>query len=100
MCVVSAIGDDWSRRIPGWPGVIPLPTYVTATEFELWKATHTAEFNKLKEEFEALKELLKAAKIYDEATDQPNCEMDEKVAIIKKVADLLGVDVSEIFKEA
>jgi hypothetical protein len=97
MCVVSAIGDDWSRRTPGWPGVIPLPTYVTMVEFETWKANHKIEFDKLKEEFEALKELLKAAKIYDDTTGQPNCEMDEKVALIKKVADLLGVDVSEVF---
>lgn len=97
MCVVSAIGDDWSRRTPGWPGIIPPPSYVTSVEFEAWKSMHIAEFNKLKEEFEALKELLKAAKIYDEATDQPNCEMDEKVEILKKVAKLLGVDLSGVF---
>lgn len=97
MCTVSMIGDDWSRRIypslptPTWP--TPLPggiAYVAEVS--------RAEFEALKKEVEALKELLLAAKKYDEATGQPDCHMDEKVALIKKVAEAVGINMDEVFK--
>lgn len=47
---------------------------------------------------EELKLLLKAAKRYDEQVGEPDCEADEKVAIIKALAEQLGVDVDEVFK--
>lgn len=29
---------------------------------------------------------------------QPDCEMDDKVNLIKRVAELVGVDIKDIFK--
>lgn len=96
MCVVSMLGDDWGRRFPkSWPEIpltpdrplINLDNYITKEEF-----------NKLKNEVEELKKLLLAAKEYDKATGQPNCEMDEKVALIKKIAEAVGVNVDAVFK--
>ncbi|VDM10415.1 unnamed protein product [Wuchereria bancrofti] len=55
------------------------------------------EFEQLKKEVEDMKKLLIRAKEYDEKTGQPDCEMEEKVALLKKVAELVGVDLSEIF---
>ncbi len=55
------------------------------------------DFDALKKEVEALRELLLAAKEYDEATGQPDCEVDEKVEFIRQVAELVGVDVDEVF---
>ena len=55
------------------------------------------EFDALKKEMEELKKLLKAAKEYDEKTGQPDCHMDEKVELIKKIAELVGVDLKGIF---
>lgn len=55
------------------------------------------EFEALRKEIEELKKLLLAAKAFDEATGQPDCEMDEKVALIRQIADLVGVDVDEVF---
>lgn len=55
------------------------------------------DFEALKAEVEALKELLKAAKIYDEATGQTDCESPDKVAFLRMVAEFVGVDLEEIF---
>lgn len=89
MCAVSNVGDYWKQgfpdRYPGW--VEPYnPPQVTKQEFDA-----------LKKEMEELKKLLKAAKKYDEAMGESDCEMDEKVALIKKFADLVGVNMDEIF---
>ncbi len=43
-----------------------------------------------------MKALLIKAKIYDEQTGQKDCEMEEKVAFIKKFAKYVGVDLSEV----
>lgn len=55
------------------------------------------DFAALKREVEELRELLKAAKRFDEATDQPDCELDEKVAFLRTVAEFVGVDLDEVF---
>jgi hypothetical protein len=43
-----------------------------------------------------MKELFKKAKVYDEQNGQPDCEMVEKIAKLQKIADLVGVDISEL----
>jgi hypothetical protein len=58
------------------------------------------EFDRLKAELEELKKLIKAAKAFDEATHQCDCELDEKTDLIKRLADLVGVDVSDLQKKA
>lgn len=104
MCVVSMIMDDYRDR---WkrPWELPLPTSIPPVQpypsgglkpFTLPEISRE-EFNELKAEIEALKELIKAAKKYDEATGQPDCEMDEKVAMIKSLAKALGVDMEDVF---
>lgn len=114
MCVVSMIGDDWRRsfpqKYPWWPAVNPdssggdkiIPSTefnfnITREEFEKLKIEHEEKIKTLKAEVEALKELLKAAKIYDEKTGQPDCEVDEKVNLIKKIAELLDVNMDDVF---
>ncbi len=56
------------------------------------------EFDELKKEVELMKKMLEAAKIYDKDTGQPDCEMEEKIDFLKKVAKLVGVNLEEIFK--
>lgn len=87
MCVVSMIGDDWRNRNFDWSDYFIKPDNSPTRE----------EFEALKKELESLKKLLKAAKIYDEETGQPNCEMDAKVDLIKKLAEIVGVDLEDIF---
>jgi hypothetical protein len=45
-----------------------------------------------------MKQLLIKAKIYDEKNNEPNCEIEDKVATLKRIAELMGVDLSEVFK--
>ena len=56
------------------------------------------EFDALKKEVEELKLLLAAAKKYDEATGQPECEHKDKVAFLKSVAEFVGVDLADVLK--
>lgn len=101
MCIVSAVMDnfnnqDWKKWFPQNPKPSPVdifehpgltfPPLVTREEFE-----------SLKTMVEELKNVLIAAKIYDEKTGQPDCEMEEKTKLFKRLAELCGVDISSIF---
>jgi hypothetical protein len=107
MCAVSYVGDYWRRDFPelwhpGWkfndPVGIPLPGPVQPyTPMPQEPTVSKREFDALKKEMEELKKLLKAAKKYDEAMGEPDCEMDDKVALIKKVAKHVGVDMGDVF---
>lgn len=55
------------------------------------------EFDALKRDVEELKTLLIAAKKFDETTGQPECEVEDKVALIKKVASLVGISMEDVF---
>lgn len=89
MCVVSAIGDNYRQNFPyRWPNVTP----------DVMGTISRNEFEALKREVEQLKKVLEEAKKFDVATGQPHCEMDDKVAFIKKLAEFVGVDMNEVFK--
>lgn len=88
MCIVSNMGDYWTQRTlpekyPMWSDIINNPS--------------RAEFEQLKKDVEELKRLLKAAKRYDEKVGEPHCEVEDKVILIKKIADAVGVDLKGIF---
>lgn len=53
----------------------------------------------MKAEVAELKELLLAAKKYDEATGQKDCEMEEKIELLRKIGDALGISLDEVFKD-
>lgn len=95
MCVVSMVGDDFTKR---WPDITPDPWRETEIS-ELLRTTpeiSREEFEEVKKEIEALKKLLKAAKIYDEETGQPDCEAEDKVKLIRGLMELVGVDPEDI----
>lgn len=101
MCTVSNVGDSWGQtfpdRYPWWP-IIPPGTSPQAPNSPIQTiGVDPEEFRKLKKEVEELKKLLLAAKEFDAATGQPDCEMDEKVDLIRRVAEAVGVDVEEVF---
>ena len=97
MCTVSMIGDYYTKRT--FPETFPnvdiysWPTRDVATEVDTLKV----DVALLKEQILELKKLLKAAKAYDEALGEPDCEVDEKVALIKKLAEIVGVDMKDVF---
>lgn len=93
MCTVSNMGGTYQQTWPHrWP-TIPQPTpYVVYTP-----TITREEFEALKREMELMKELLKAAKRYDVEHGEPDCEIDDKVEFLKQVAELVGVDLEEVF---
>jgi hypothetical protein len=105
---VSMIGDYWKDRLPQThPWVVQpredpyaplIPSYPPSGGSGGIGTIGISreEFEALKKEMQELKELLKAAKKFDEATNQPHCEQDDKVALIKKIAELVGVDMKDV----
>lgn len=89
MCVVSMIGDHYSDK---WKA--DAYQYTINHICEVSKA----EFESLKKEVEEMKQLLIKAKIYDEQNNEPNCEMEDKIKLLKEVAEKLGVNLDEVFK--
>jgi hypothetical protein len=43
-----------------------------------------------------MKALLRRAKEYDVANNEPDCEIEEKMALLKRIAELVGVDLSDV----
>lgn len=96
MCTVSMIGDHYRGKwFPapephpwGIPGVIvPTVTIPPVTR---------QEFDQLRAEVEEMKALLARAKKYDEDNGEPNCEIDEKMDLLRQVAKLVGVDLDDV----
>jgi hypothetical protein len=95
---MSNIGDEWQDR---WqrPNYIPSTTGTASEPVVNWKFSNISreEFEALKKDVEELKRLLINAKELDEITGQPDCEMEEKVELIKRIAKEVGVDLEEVF---
>lgn len=90
MCVMSMIGDHYGDK------------WVTPQQPNFWPVTTPPhgptkkDFDELKKEVLEMKELLKKAKIYDEENNQPECEIEEKMEKLRKVAELVGVDLDDV----
>jgi hypothetical protein len=90
MCMVSLVAQDWGTRRQ--EQVLPIVSYTLPVTQE--------QFDELKREVESLKRVLIAAKLYDHETGQPDCEDADKVALFRKLAEFLKIDLSEVFAAA
>lgn len=98
MCVVSMIGDDWAKRMSAtYPNFTSGVKIYDSPSVSEWATKEEVE--SLRKEVESLKKLLKAAKIYDAESHQPDCHVDEKVSLIKKLAKELDVDLEGLFDD-
>lgn len=101
MCFVSYVGEWGQRTIPErYPNIFEpaVPATSSSTTWGINLNMVTAEeFAALKKEVEDLKALLRKAKVIDEVAGNPDCEMEEKVAFFKKLAEFLGVDMKDVF---
>jgi hypothetical protein len=96
MCTVSMVADHYRDNfIQRWPH--PNPIHPLSTAAFTIPPVSREEFNALKAEVEDMKKLLLRAKDYDERNGEPHCEMEEKVALLKKVAEAVGVNLDEVF---
>lgn len=109
MCVVSMVGDhfghEWRKItqpgdstlewIKGLPNTNPDPSY--------WQPHLSApisheQFNRLKTQVESMKALLRLAVDYDKRTGQPGCEIEEKIARLRQVAEAFKINLDELLK--
>lgn len=87
MCAVSMVGDDWTKRFPErYPSIWPNGPSQIPVPYPTEAPISRKEFDKLKKDVEQMKKELEAAKAQDVADGAPDCEMEDKVALLKKVA--------------
>jgi hypothetical protein len=115
MCLVSNVGDRYTEIYPDqWPKVfpkqfpdIPNPSFVPKSPKVVSYTVDKAEFDKLVDRVKELEKLksvveqmkldLEVAKQQDNDNNEPDCEMEDKVDLLKKVAKLVGVDLSSVW---
>lgn len=105
MCTMSMVAHDWHDRNPQYTPIVPyyqMPGSPFNQEpLDLSKLfvqpITRAAFDELKKELAAIKDLLLAAKKYNEATGQKDCEDKEKIKLFKRLAEITGVDLSKVF---
>lgn len=92
MCAYSAIMDGFNKK---WPNPVTIPSIPSWPEVKptvfpsIMPAPYTGP---TKEQFEELLKLLRAAKVYDEKTGQPECELESKKNQLRAYAKLLGLE--------
>lgn len=103
MCVVSMVGDHYTdkwRPLGPWFPVAPLDPWPAHADPPLitppWPTRE--EFDALKRDVAEMLALMKRAKEYDAANGEPDCEMDEKLKVLRAVAKLVGIDLDSALK--
>ena len=89
------IGDHYRDKWTPWVEPNTIPNTYTYTNITTSPTTQE-QLDALKKEVLEMKELLKKAIKYDELNNQKNCEMEEKMEVIRKVAKMVGVDLEDI----
>lgn len=88
MCTVSMISDHYMDK---WNNPTPQQWVITNPP-----EVSREEFDELKRDVLEMKELLKRAKKYDEENGEPDCEIEEKMELLRRVAKLVGVDLNDV----
>lgn len=102
MCSVSMVGDyyrDTFPQRPYWPAIQSTTLPAVPSVILQQPSISREEFDALKRDVEDMKELLRRAKAYDEANGEPDCEIDEKMVLLKKIAAVVGVDLDDVLKK-
>lgn len=87
----------WSPPVP--PPIPSAPKFMWEPKPVEGYTPTREELDELKRDLEEVKKLLIAAKRYDEAMGEPDCELEEKIDKILKLAKYVGVDMSDVFPE-
>jgi len=83
--------DKWTSPAIGLP--------ITINPFAPVSIVGRDEFEALKKEVLEMKELLKRAKAYDEKNGEPDCEIDEKMDLLRRVAAMVGVNLDDVIRK-
>ena len=101
MCVVSAVIDNYEQWRPNifkkydtedWPTLLP------PQDNKIYPFNYASkeEVEELRKEIQMLKDILIKAKLFDDETGQMDCEKVEKVAMLKKIAKALDIDLDDV----
>lgn len=93
MCVVSMVGDYYKDRT--FPN--QFPNWVNTPVTAIASVASKEDIARLEQSILELKALLLQAIKYDEKLGEPHCEQEDKVKLIKDLAKIVGVDMSEVF---
>lgn len=102
MCAVSAVGDYYKNGFKDrWPQIYdqvssPPQIFPIQQVIDINSLATKEDAEKIRLELAALKELLKAAIKFDEEASQPHCENEDKIALIKRIAEMVGVDLKDL----
>lgn len=99
MCIYSAIGDYYDKNFQdNWPDIYRTVTQDSdaVTKADLEKLATKEDIARIEKTLVSIRELLKAAIKFDDETDQAHCENEDKVALLRKLGDVLGVDMRDI----
>lgn len=100
--MISNVSDMYrDRLLPKFPTIpwdqLPLPTVpMTGFPQQVIPQVTREEFDALRKEVVEMKEMLKRAKAFDEANGSPNCETEEKMDLLRKIAALVGIDLDDV----
>ncbi len=115
MCTYSMVidhyRDKWADRLLNAPYVpnitFPQDTFFPAVDpskFKIIDDTNerlkkqldeqSETIAELRKDFDEMKKLLIRAKRYDEENGEPHCESDEKIELLRKVAEMIGVELT------
>jgi hypothetical protein len=73
-----------------------MPDYIQPSiTFYQMPEVSKADFDKLRADVDELIALVKRAKKYDAANNEPDCETEEKMDLLRKVAKVIGVDLDK-----
>lgn len=98
MCVVSMIADDFRRHHPNIDDYWKWGTPLNPTPTTVGPSPTRQEFEDMKRELEELKKRLEIGKQEDIDNGEPDCEMDEKIEIFRRLGELFGIDFNEVLK--
>jgi len=86
--------EKWKRDIS--PYTNPLNPIPQQFPFEEKPTVSRWEYEQLKREVEEMKQLLIKALDYDKKNNEPHCEVEDKLVTLRKIAELVGINLDDI----
>lgn len=79
--------------MPGLPNAAPIP-------IPLSELATKQEIEEIRRDVAEMKFLIQRAIKYDKAHDEPHCEIEDKVALLRAVAKAVGVNLDDVIPPA